>query len=261
MIQYIEKVLTDFHACTDMYIGLFDYSDNCLLLYPDACTLPFDSADTYKAVRHTLSLLYVQKDAPYVTSSYKSSDLFIKNVCFTACYLNPVLGIDGVYVFGPYSIKKETEYNLPYVPKVGEKHLVELLHSITTEHFADKSASLAYQNYHINRIISYVESHYQDSLSLKRIASHLHMDMCYLCRLFKSETGQTFTEFLNNYRVEMSKNLLRHGTRSFLEISQSVGFSSQSYYCRIFKKLSGITPKEYRNSFHQLPQNGRHNTS
>lgn len=48
-------------------------------------------------------------------------------------------------------------------------------------------------------------------------------------------------------RVEKSKDLLKEGTDSILEIALSVGFSSASYFNTTFKKLVGMTPIEYRN--------------
>ena len=64
--------------------------------------------------------------------------------------------------------------------------------------------------------------------------------------MFKMETGQTFINYLNNYKIEKSKNLLENTNMTLLDISLEVGFNNQSYYSTIFKKYTNMTPLEYR---------------
>ena len=64
--------------------------------------------------------------------------------------------------------------------------------------------------------------------------------------MFKKETGQTFINYLNNYKKEKSKNLLENTNMTLLDISLEVGFNNQSYYSTIFKKYTNMTPLEYR---------------
>ena len=64
--------------------------------------------------------------------------------------------------------------------------------------------------------------------------------------MFKKETGQTFINYLNNYKIEKSKNLLKNTNMTLLDISLEVGFNNQSYYSTIFKKYTNMTPLEYR---------------
>ena len=64
--------------------------------------------------------------------------------------------------------------------------------------------------------------------------------------MFKKETGHTFINYLNNYKIEKSKELLKNTNMSLLDISLEVGFNNQSYYSTIFKKYTNMTPLEYR---------------
>ena len=64
--------------------------------------------------------------------------------------------------------------------------------------------------------------------------------------MFKKETGQTFINYLNNYKIERSKDLLKNTNKTLLDISLEVGFNNQSYYSTIFKKYTNMTPQEYR---------------
>ena len=64
--------------------------------------------------------------------------------------------------------------------------------------------------------------------------------------MFNKETGQTFINYLNNYKIERSKDLLKNTNMTLLDISLEVGFNNQSYYSTIFKKYTNMTPQEYR---------------
>ena len=83
-------------------------------------------------------------------------------------------------------------------------------------------------------------------LSYKNTCSCDKINKCYFCYMFKKETGQTFINYLNNYKIEKSKNLLENTNMTLLDISLEVGFNNQSYYSTIFKKYTNMTPLEYR---------------
>ena len=55
-----------------------------------------------------------------------------------------------------------------------------------------------------------------------------------------------FTNYLNIFRVEKSKNLLKNPNMSLLDVAVSVGFNSQNYYSSVFKKITNKTPLEYK---------------
>jgi AraC-like DNA-binding protein len=62
--------------------------------------------------------------------------------------------------------------------------------------------------------------------------------------------NQNFRDFINKYRIEESKFLLKNksnGNKTILEIAYEVGFNSKSAFNAAFKKFTGLTPKEYRN--------------
>jgi YesN/AraC family two-component response regulator len=58
--------------------------------------------------------------------------------------------------------------------------------------------------------------------------------------------GVTFTDYLNNVRIKVSKDLLISTNLSLLDISLYSGFEDQSYFTKVFKKIESCTPKEYR---------------
>ena len=100
-------------------------------------------------------------------------------------------------------------------------------------------------------VLSYVNTSYAEALKLSEVAAMLSFDESYFCRIFKNATGATFTEYLNFVRISKAEKLLKKTHKSILEISESVGFSSVSYFNRIFKKYHLVSPRAYRGMLYQ----------
>lgn len=96
------------------------------------------------------------------------------------------------------------------------------------------------------RVYKYVEDNYDRNLKLEDVASYFHLNKCYFCSVLKKELGKTFSQIVNEVRIEKSKDLLRETNLSTLSIALSVGFNNQNYFNMTFKKLTGMTPLQYR---------------
>jgi AraC-like DNA-binding protein len=95
-------------------------------------------------------------------------------------------------------------------------------------------------------VLSYVNANYADDLTLEEVSARLGFDHSYFCRVFKSATGATFTEYLNYVRVCKAERMLQHSDDSIISISEAVGFSSVSYFNRVFKKYRNCSPRAFR---------------
>lgn len=98
----------------------------------------------------------------------------------------------------------------------------------------------------INQSIQYINTHYDQRLTLETVASRVFLSPPYFSRIFKEETGETFTAYLNRVRVDRSRELLRHKHLRLADIALLVGFEDQSYFTKVFKKITGIPPLRYR---------------
>lgn len=92
----------------------------------------------------------------------------------------------------------------------------------------------------------YIKENYRKPLQLIDVADAISLNPAYLSSIFKKEVGQSFTAYLNEHRINISKNKLRITNQSVKDISVSVGFSDSNYYTKVFKNLVGVTPSEYR---------------
>ena len=96
---------------------------------------------------------------------------------------------------------------------------------------------------------SYIGAHYMDSnLSLNEISEYIGITASYLSSLFADVTGQNFSGYLNRFRVEQAKLLLRTTGRTVTEVGYKCGFNSVQSFSRTFKKVTGLTPNGYRES-------------
>jgi len=98
----------------------------------------------------------------------------------------------------------------------------------------------------LNDIRIYVICNATRDISLDEMAKHVGMNKSAFCTFFKKSTGKTFTDYLNEYRIELACRLLNQGKLSISEVCFQSGFNSVPYFNRIFKRYKFCSPKEYR---------------
>ncbi len=106
-----------------------------------------------------------------------------------------------------------------------------------------------YQRKEVQKILpalTYINEYYAEDINLEGVSNHLGFNPSYFCRIFKNATGATFTEYLNFVRVCKAERLLAQTQDSILDIANTVGILSVSYFNRIFKKYHNCSPSIYR---------------
>ncbi|MEG2164692.1 MAG: PocR ligand-binding domain-containing protein [Ruthenibacterium sp.] len=98
----------------------------------------------------------------------------------------------------------------------------------------------------IHQSVQYLQAHYAEHITLDEMAGRVYLSSAYFSRVFKQETGFTFTAYLNKTRVERSKEMLVHQNIRLTDIALLVGFEDQSYFTKVFKKITGTAPLKYR---------------
>ncbi len=98
----------------------------------------------------------------------------------------------------------------------------------------------------VKRAIAYLQQNYGADLSRPDIAAAVGVSEDYLSRIFRQEVGLSPWDFLNRYRVQQAKTLLRASDAPVLQIAGQVGFSDLSYFNRVFRKYVGCAPTTYR---------------
>ncbi|MBB3126922.1 YesN/AraC family two-component response regulator [Paenibacillus rhizosphaerae] len=93
-------------------------------------------------------------------------------------------------------------------------------------------------------LLNLIHSNYQHDLSLQQFAAEHHVSLGYLSRLFKTQTGHTFSDYLIRHRIEAAKTLLREGAR-ITDVSRLVGYEDPKHFSHVFKRIVGAPPKTY----------------
>ena len=98
----------------------------------------------------------------------------------------------------------------------------------------------------------FIAEHQSEALSLHDAARALNMSSFYFCKMFKQETGLTFTNYLARVRTEAVKQMLRNAQTHVTEAAFAAGFQSVSQFNRAFRRIAGETPSKYRDRIHGL---------
>lgn len=95
-------------------------------------------------------------------------------------------------------------------------------------------------------------------LNISELAGMLHTDTHKLSQVINESFNKNFYDFINTYRIEESKRMLRKpGARKLkiIAIAYDCGFSTKSAFYNAFRKNTGITPGEYLNKFNAHSSN------
>lgn len=104
----------------------------------------------------------------------------------------------------------------------------------------------------IHQSVQYINTHFNEKITLEEMARRVYFSPAYFSRVFKNETGETFSAYLTRIRINRSKYLLRRRDLRLADIALMVGFEDQSYFTKVFKKSEGTTPLRYRET-HSKP--------
>ena len=98
----------------------------------------------------------------------------------------------------------------------------------------------------IRDVITYVEEHFREPISLQDIAGHLGLGREYFCRFFKKNMGMSFLRYLNEVRVSHVYRDLEQTDAPIAEIAEKNGFHNQKLFNRTFREVYGCTPSAVR---------------
>lgn len=98
----------------------------------------------------------------------------------------------------------------------------------------------------VQQVLNFIHESYAEELSLKTLGAQFKIHPVYLGQLFSKDVGDTFTEYINRYRIEKAKELLRTTPSKVHEIARQVGYWETGYFYKQFKKYMGISPTEYK---------------
>jgi AraC-like DNA-binding protein len=100
----------------------------------------------------------------------------------------------------------------------------------------------------------YLRQHSDETLRMSEVARLLGMSRARLFDHFKRGTGMTPNDYLLRVRIEKARKMLVRPATTVTDTAFETGFSSSQYFSTVFRKYTGQTPREYRQSFGQVPR-------
>ena len=92
----------------------------------------------------------------------------------------------------------------------------------------------------------YISMHPEENPDIHQMAQKYGYTPYYFSKKFKQEVGMSLREFAVKEKVERAKMLLAQSAMSVSDISEALGFNSQSYFGSVFRKITGMTPSEFQ---------------
>ena len=100
----------------------------------------------------------------------------------------------------------------------------------------------------VRNALAYMEEHYQEKLTLNKVADQIYVSQWHLSKLLNKQEGKNFSEILNQIRINKAKELLKDPALRIADIAEMVGFVEVAHFSRVFKKVAGVSANEYRNT-------------
>ncbi|KRE44938.1 response regulator [Paenibacillus sp. Soil522] len=101
----------------------------------------------------------------------------------------------------------------------------------------------------IREIQAFIEQNVQQDVSLQAVADHVHLHPVYVSKVYKLETGENLSDYVQLVRMNKAEYLLKHSVDKIYEIAASLGYQRPHSFNHAFKKKFGMTPQEYRDRF------------
>uniref|UniRef100_UPI0032169E88 AraC family transcriptional regulator n=1 Tax=uncultured Draconibacterium sp. TaxID=1573823 RepID=UPI0032169E88 len=160
--------------------------------------------------------------------------------------------------FSKQTIKQAGPYIEKLVKTNGTNTLVELIHILGILAESDNYRLLSSgtvnsykheKNEQFKTICLYIGNNFHQTIKLEDIAAIHNMTTSTFSRLIKRETGKSFIEYLNDFRISHTARQLVETNLSITEIAFNSGFNNLANFNRIFRKIKGCTPTEYKTKF------------
>lgn len=271
-LQYIASLLIK--LCTSSYVGILknseedDYDQLSSNFYDDKSIAYYEQFSKNRELRYTHHPYYLEKK---INSAIKNLDIdsifqymsdinnyplpdlckdnyvrSFKNHIIIECAMFSRMAIEvGVdseisFTLGDTLIQKlETLSDVDKI-KVFCKEMYHKFYKVI------KKYSFNNYSYTLIKAIKFIHQNINSDISLNTVAKNISVNPCHLSTLFKKEIGKSYTDYINEQKIEEAKYLLTYSKLSILDIALYLNYNSQSYFTQVFKKIEGITPKMYR---------------
>jgi AraC-like DNA-binding protein len=109
------------------------------------------------------------------------------------------------------------------------------------------ASRISHNNLLIENVLRYIQENYPNSsLNADLIADEFGISAKYVSQLVRSQTGKTYTEYVENMRLTQAMDLLENSETPVTQVAVAVGFLSQNTFYKSFRRVYNMSPTEYR---------------
>jgi two-component system response regulator YesN len=169
-----------------------------------------------------------------------------------------IAAIEILHSFIKVAKKFEVEDEFEHITSAGGENPVDMLMRAESvldikewfkgvvESFVDclSNKRLSLERPEILKLKQYISDSINEDITLEKASRIVSMSKSYLSSIFKKETGESFTDYVNRKKMEEAKELIqRYGLKTY-EAADKLGFNDESYFSKLFKKFIGINPSK-----------------
>lgn len=126
------------------------------------------------------------------------------------------------------------------------EELFDILKNLYTDVLSREEGKSGKSHRAVEQAIEYVKNNINTNISLAKVAQKVYLSPNYLGKIFKEEMHMGFNEYLETYRMETAKKLLKSGRYKVYEVSSMVGYRNPNYFSKVFTEYTnGISPSDY----------------
>jgi two-component system response regulator YesN len=111
----------------------------------------------------------------------------------------------------------------------------------------DKDDHINQQRNLIRKVATFIEERIYENWTVKQLSEQFNLNASYLSVLFKKEMGITISDYVQETRIKLARQLLQDPGIKIYEVAEQVGIQTSAYFTYLFKKIVGCTPHEFRN--------------
>ncbi|MCH1624132.1 AraC family transcriptional regulator [Fredinandcohnia quinoae] len=142
--------------------------------------------------------------------------------------------------------KKEPGYEL-FVKSIVHQLIGYLIRNHDSKSLSSQKYNMRLRNLNrLNKVIEYIDENYNEQHSVEEMAQLANLSTYYFCRLFKSATGKSLVQYINDLRIEKAHYLLMNTDMNITEIALQTGFTNVNYFSRYYKNTKHISPSSMR---------------
>lgn len=216
------------------------------LLTPDAHFAPDETIQPYPYESRLISAILSRETAGIQQQLHMYYSYMEKHKCPRQLFLESVQRL----VVLLDAISEETSDILKINALIDEletpREIMDLIASLA---LPAKSNSPSHSQ--IDPALHYIHEHYAEDIHLEDAAKAAYLSPGYLSRIFKSETGYSFKEYIHRLRIQKARELVCTTDLKYYEIAELVGYKDYKYFSAYFNKIAGCSAKEYRISHAQ----------